>query len=146
MDKTTINITVFGWDDLCQGSSGEISSCRHLQGLEDQTVGKPIQMGSGYMESVYERCMLIELKKAGLYAKSQHPIKVLYENQIVGEFISDLIIEESIIVELKAISQLTKIHEAQLVNYLVSTGKDIGLLINFGPEKVQIKRKIRLLK
>jgi len=104
------------------------------------------QIGSGYMDSVYERCMLIELKKAGLYAKSQHPIKVLYENQIVGEFISDLIIEESIIVELKAISQLTKIHEAQLVNYLVSTGKDIGLLINFGPEKVQIKRKIRLLK
>ena len=104
------------------------------------------QMGSGYLESVYERCMLIELKKAGLYAKSQHPIKVLYENQIVGEFISDLIIEESIIVELKAISQLTKIHEAQLVNYLVSTGKDIGLLINFGPEKVQIKRKFRLLK
>ena len=104
------------------------------------------QMGSGYLESVYERCMLIELKRAGLYAKSQHPIKVLYENQIVGEFISDLIVEESIIVELKAISQLTKIHEAQLVNYLVSTGKDIGLLINFGPEKVQIKRKFRLLK
>ena len=69
----------------------------------------------------------------------------MYENHIVGEFIADLIIEESIIVELKAISQLTKIHEAQLVNYLVSTGKDIGLLINFGPEKVQIKRKIRLL-
>ena len=102
-------------------------------------------MGSGYLESVYERCMLIELKKAGLYAKSQHPIKVLYENQIVGEFIADLIVEESIIVELKAISQLTKIHEAQLVNYLVSTGKNVGLLINFGPEKVQIKRKIRLL-
>ena len=102
-------------------------------------------MGSGYLESVYERCMLIELKKAGLYAKSQHPIKVLYENQIVGEFIADLIVEESIIVELKAISQLTKIHEAQLVNYLVSIGKNVGLLINFGPEKVQIKRKIRLL-
>jgi GxxExxY protein len=102
-------------------------------------------LGSGYMESVYERCMLIELKKAGLHAKSQHPIKVLYENQVVGEFIADLIVEESIIVELKAVSQLTKIHEAQLVNYLVSTGKDLGLLINFGPEKVTLKRKIRLL-
>ena len=97
------------------------------------------------MESVYERCMLIELKKVGLYAKSQYPIKVVYENHIVGEFIADLIIEEAIIVELKAVSQLTKIHETQLVNYLVSTGKDIGLLINFGPDKVQIKRKIRLL-
>lgn len=103
-------------------------------------------MGSGYMESVYERCMLLELKKAGMYANSQHPIKVLYENQVVGEFIADLVVEESIIVELKAVRQLTKIHEAQLVNYLVSTGKDIGLLINFGQDKVTIKRKIRTLK
>jgi GxxExxY protein len=102
-------------------------------------------MGAGYLESVYEHCLLIELKKAGLNAKSQHPIKVLYENQVVGEFIADIIVEESIIVELKAVSQLTKIHEAQLVNYLVSTGKDIGLLINFGPEKVTLKRKIRSL-
>ncbi len=102
-------------------------------------------LGSGYMESVYERCMLIELKKAGLHVNSQHPIKVLYENQVVGEFIADLVVEELIIVELKAINQLTKIHEAQLVNYLVSTGKDIGLLINFGPEKITLKRKIRLL-
>ena len=99
-------------------------------------------MGSGYLESVYERCMLIELKKTGLYAKSQHPIKVLYENQVVGEFIADLIVAESIIVELKTFRQLTKIHEALLVNYLVSTGKDIGLLINFGPEKITLKRKI----
>jgi len=69
----------------------------------------------------------------------------LDENQIVGHFIADLIIEELIIVELKAVSQLTKIHEAQLVNYLVSRGKDVGLLINFGSENDQIKRKIRLL-
>ena len=103
------------------------------------------QLGSGFLESVYERCMLIELNKAGLCAKSQHPIKVLYENQVVGEFIADLVVEESIIIELKAVSQLMKIHEAQLVNYLVSTSKDVGLLINFGPEKVTVKRKIRLL-
>lgn len=100
-------------------------------------------LGSGYLESVYERCMLIELKKAGLYTESQHPIKVFYENEIVGEFIADLIVEESVIIELKAINQLTKIHEAQLVNYLVSTGKDVGLLINFGSEKVTIKRKLK---
>jgi GxxExxY protein len=103
------------------------------------------RMGSGYLESVYEHCMLIELKKAGLQAESQKPIQVIYENQIVGDFIADIIVENCILVELKAVRQLTKIHEAQLVNYLVSTGKDIGLLINFGAEKVQIKRKIRLL-
>ncbi len=102
-------------------------------------------IGSGYLESVYEKCMLIELKKTGLQVVSQHPIKVLYKGQTVGEFIADLVVEESIVVELKAITQLLKIHEAQLVNYLVSTGMDIGLLINFGPDKVSIKRKIRVL-
>ena len=102
-------------------------------------------MGSGYMESVYENCMLIELKKTGLSLKSQYPIKVYYENQIVGHFIADFIIEELIIVKLKAVTQLKKIHETQLVNYLASTGKDIGLLINFGSKNVQIKRKVRFL-
>ena len=104
------------------------------------------QMGSGFLESVYERCMMIELEKSGLKTKSQHPIKVHYGKQVVGEFIADILVDEAAIVELKAIRQLTKFHEAQLVNYLVSTGKDIGLLINFATEKVQIKRKIRELK
>jgi GxxExxY protein len=104
------------------------------------------QMGSGYLESVYERCLLIELKNSGLNTKSQYPIKVLYSNQVVGEFIADILVEDQIIVELKATRQLTTIHETQLVNYLVSTGKDVGLLVNFAPEKVQIKRKIRILK
>ena len=102
-------------------------------------------MGSGYLESVYEQCMLIELRKEGLSVKSQHPIEVYYENQIVGHFIADFLIEDLIIVELRAVSQPTKIHEAQLVNYLIATGKDVGLLINFGSENVQIKRKVRLL-
>jgi GxxExxY protein len=86
------------------------------------------------------------LNKIGLIVQSQLPIKVMYENQTVGEFFADIVVENSIIVELKAIKQLTKIHEAQLVNYLVSTGKDIGLLINFGQEGVQIKRKFRKFK
>jgi len=90
--------------------------------------------------------MLIELKKAELQTESQKKIKVLYDNEMVGDFVADIIVENCIIVELKVVRQLLKIHEAQLVNYLVSTGKDIGLLINFGSEKVQIKRKIRILK
>ena len=104
------------------------------------------RMGSGYLESVYVRCMLIELKKVGLLTESQKQIQVFYDNEIVGNFTADIIVENEIIVELKAVRQLTKIHEAQLVNYLVSTDKDIGLLINFGTEKVQFKRKVRVLK
>ena len=102
-------------------------------------------LGSGCLESVYERCMLIELRKAGLCANSQQKIKVVYDNQIVGEFTANIIVEESIIVELKAVSQITKIHETQLVNYLASTGKNVGLLTNFGSEKVQVRRKIKSL-
>jgi GxxExxY protein len=103
-------------------------------------------LGSGYLESVYEQCMLIEIEKAGLQTESQKSIRVYYDGKIVGNFVADMIVENSIIVELKVVRQISKIHEAQLVNYLVSTGKDIGLLINFGSEKVQIKRKIRVLK
>lgn len=103
------------------------------------------RMGSGYLESVYERCMLIELEKTGLRTESQKSIRVYYDGQIVGNFLADLLVENCIIVELKVVNQLSKIHEAQLVNYLVSTEKDIGLLINFGGEKVQIKRKLRVL-
>ena len=103
------------------------------------------QMGSGYLESVYEHCMLIELSKAGLSVQSQYPMKVLYDEQIVGEFCADLLVEESVIVELKAINRLLTIHEAQLVNYLVATGKEVGLLINFGPDTVVIKRKVKNL-
>jgi GxxExxY protein len=102
-------------------------------------------MGFGYLESVYEKCLLIELRKTGLTAESKIPITVFYEEQIVGEFIADILIEDAIIVELKSVRQLAKIHEMQLVNYLVATRKDLGLLVNFGEEKVEIKRKVRIL-
>jgi len=102
-------------------------------------------MGFGYLESVYERCLLIELRKTGLTAESKIPITVFYEKQIVGEFIADILVEDAIIVELKSVRQLSKIHEMQLVNYLVATQKDLGLLINFGEEKVEVRRKVRIL-
>ncbi len=101
------------------------------------------KMGFGFLESVYEKCMLIELRKAGLDAESQRPITVYYENQIVGEFVSDIVVNDVVIVELKSSRQIVKAHEAQLVNYLVATGKPVGLIINFGESKVEIKRKIK---
>lgn len=101
------------------------------------------RMGFGFLESVYEKCMLIELRKAGLNAESQKPITVHYENEIVGEFVADIIVNDTIILELKSVRQIINIHEVQLVNYLVATGKPIGLVINFGERKVEIKRKIK---
>lgn len=102
-------------------------------------------MGFGFLESVYEKCMLIELEKVGLKAQAQHPITVFYEGEIVGQFIADIIVEDSVIVELKSVRQLAVAHEVQLVNYLTATQKDVGLLINFGESRVEVKRKVRQL-
>ncbi len=104
------------------------------------------KMGFGFLESVYEKCLLIELLKSGLSAESQKPITVFYENEIVGEFVADIIVNDRIILELKSVKQIVKAHEVQLVNYLVATGKPVGLIINFGERKVEIKRKVRELK
>ena len=101
------------------------------------------KMGYGFLESVYEKCLLIELHKAGLKAESQQAITVYYENQIVGDFVADVVVEDSVILELKSVRCLAKVHEAQLVNYLVATGKEVGLLLNFGEEKVEVKRKVK---
>jgi GxxExxY protein len=102
-------------------------------------------MGHGFLESVYEKCMLIELRKLGLHVVNQHPIKVYYDGQVVGDFDADLFVGNCVIVELKAVSVLLRIHEAQLVNYLKATGIDIGLLLNFGEQRVEVKRKLRVL-
>jgi len=90
------------------------------------------KMGFGYQESVYENCLKIEFRKQNLYAEFQKPIKVHYENENVGGFVADIFVENVLVVELKSVVNLNKIHEAQLVNYLVATGIDDGLLINFG--------------
>jgi len=104
------------------------------------------KMGFGFLESVYETCLIIELEKAGLSVESQKPITVRYDGQVVGEFFADLFVEDVVIVELKSVRQLAEKHEVQLVNYLVATGKEVGLLLNFGEENVEVKRKVRTLK
>lgn len=103
------------------------------------------KMGSGFLESVYEKCLIIELRKNGLVVEGQKAIQVFYDEELVGDFIADIIVNNIIILELKAIKQLAKAHEVQLVNYLVATGKPVGLLMNFGEEKVEVKRKLRML-
>jgi len=91
----------------------------------------------------YEKCLIIEMRKAGLDAEPQKPITVYYEGEVVGEFTADIIVNEAVIIELKSVRRIIKAHEVQLVNYLVSTGKPVGLILNFGERKVEIKRKVK---
>ena len=103
------------------------------------------KLGYGFLESVYERSLLIELKKAGLNAASQVPIDVMYDGNCVGSFFADIIVEGTIIIELKSVSKIITAHEVQLVNYLTATGKPVGLILNFGEHGVEVKRKVRTL-
>lgn len=99
-------------------------------------------LGPGFLEKVYENALLTELKSRGLKAEKQVPIKVLYKENVVGEYIVDIFVEERVIVELKTVESLEKIHEAQLLNYLKATGVSLGLLVNFKHEKAEIKRLV----
>ncbi|MBM82928.1 MAG: GxxExxY protein [Planctomycetaceae bacterium] len=115
--------------------------------LTKRVIGAAFQvhntLGSGFLEAVYERALSIELNKLGIPHERQAPLKVTYDGHIVGEFAADILIEGELVVELKAVAKLATVHEVQLVNYLAATGINIGLLINFGPDKVDVKRKYR---
>ena len=87
--------------------------------------------------------MIIELTKSNLKVEDEKPLKVYYDEQVVGDFSVDLFVEDEIVVELKSVQNLANDHEVQLVNYLNGIKKDIGILINFGPSSVQVKRKYR---
>ncbi len=101
------------------------------------------QLGHGFLEKVYENAMLTELKKAGLYAERQVPIKVYYDQQEIGDYYADIIVNQLVILELKATQTIASAHEAQLVNYLKATQIEVGLLLNFGL-KPELKRKVFL--
>lgn len=98
-------------------------------------------LGFGFMESVYEKALVHQLKKKGLYAIRQKAISVHFDEVLVGDFRADIIVENKVIIEIKAVETLHEIHEVQLVNYLKATEIEVGLLINFG-KKIQLKRKI----
>ena len=98
-------------------------------------------LGYGFLERVYEKALAIELSKAGFEVKCQFPINVFYNNEIVGEYYADLLVNDIIILELKAASTISEEHECQLVNYLKATNIELGLLMNFGKE-ADYKRKI----
>ena len=99
------------------------------------------QLGYGFLEKVYEHALMIELPKFGLECKNQFPIKVFYDKKNVGEYFADLLINDLVIVELKAAESLCSEHECQLINYLKATNLEVGLLLNFG-KMPQFKRKV----
>lgn len=98
-------------------------------------------LGYGFLEKVYEKALCIELDKLGLEIKQQHPISVYYENQLIGEYYADIVVDDKVIIELKAIESLKDVHGNQLLNYLKATEIEIGLLLNFGI-RPEVKRKI----
>jgi GxxExxY protein len=98
-------------------------------------------LGPGFLESVYQNALIWELQKLGLKVDAQRPITVRYDGQVVGFFTADLLVNDSLIIELKGNQLLAKAHEVQLVNYLVATGIDDGLLLNFGAERLEYKKK-----
>jgi GxxExxY protein len=98
-------------------------------------------LGYGFLEKVYGNAMMIEFRRAGIKFVNQFPVMVFYKGEVVGDYVADFLVEEKVIVEIKAIRELSLVDENQLLNYLTSTDKEVGLLLNFG-EKAEIKRKV----
>lgn len=98
------------------------------------------ELGAGFVESVYEKALLIALREKGLSATSQVSLPVHFRNQVVGDFYADVLVENKVIVGLKAVKKLGPEHLAQVINYLKATGLEIGLLVNFGNQKLEYRR------
>lgn len=101
------------------------------------------ELGAGFLESVYEKALLLALRQKGVHVVPQQPVSVHFRDECVGEFFADLLVENKVIVELKAVKALAPEHQAQVINYLNATGIEVGLLINFGNPKLEYKRLTR---
>jgi GxxExxY protein len=112
--------------------------------LTDQIIGAFYAvysaLGYGFLENVYVKALMIELKKRGLNVRDELPIRVYYDGQLIGEYFADLVVNELVILEIKATRAIATEHEAQLLNYLKATPYEVGLLLNFGP-KPETKRR-----
>ena len=116
--------------------------------LHEELSGKILQacfevskeLGYGFLESVYEKALIIALRQKGLNVISQAPLTVKFRNVVIGEFYADLLVENKILMELKAVNNLANEHFAQILNYLKATGIEVGLIINFGNPKLEYRR------
>jgi GxxExxY protein len=118
----------------------------YLNSLSEQIIGCAYAVGNtlgyGFLEKVYENAIAHELVKVGLDVSRQQPIKVYYDGVDVGDYFADLVVDDEIIIELKAVKNIDSIHLAQCLNYLKATEKKLGLLINFGQKRVEVKRVV----
>ena len=117
-----------------------------LNQLSERAIGLAYKIGAalgcGFVEGVYENALVHELTKAALKVRQQHQILVRYDGIIIGDFQADLIIEDALILEIKAVREISVGHEAQLLNYLKAANLRLGLVLNFGAPSVQIRRKV----
>ncbi len=115
--------------------------------LTGQVIGLAMKvhsaLGHGFLESVYQKALAHELRKAGIRFEAEKPIQVRYDGEPVGDFFADFFVEDSLVVELKAVQSIAIVHEVQTVNYLKATGIETGLLMNFGAERIEFKKKFR---
>jgi len=117
-----------------------------LNALSEKVIGCAYsvsnELGSGFVEKVYENALAHELKKNDMEVKQQHPMVVKYDGVLVGEFTADLLVENELLVELKAAKAISEVHLSQCMNYLKATGLKLCLLLNFGKPRVEIKRLV----
>ena len=120
------------------------ADARRLDEITEKIIGCAFRvanvLGCGFLEKVYENALAVELRKSGLRVEQQAPIQVMYEGVVVGDYVADLLVEECVLVELKAVKSIDEVHTAQCLNYLKATGLKVCLLINFGRPKVKVKR------
>ena len=100
-------------------------------------------LGSGFLEKVYENALVHELRKSGLAVKQQYAMAVLYDGSVVGDYAADVLVEDLVLVEMKAVKAMDEVHMAQCMNYLKATGLRVCLLLNFGRPQLQVKRIVR---
>ena len=115
-----------------------------IQQIKDAAFEVRKHLCPGYLEKVYKQSLMIELELRGLHAEMEKPLNVFYKGIKVGEYYADIVVEDKVIVEVKAVKELINAHEVQLVNYLNATKLDWGLLVNYGGEKYRIMRKSRI--
>ena len=100
------------------------------------------KLGYGFLEKVYENAMMVLLRREGIHAKQQAPITVYFDGEVVGDYYADILVEDKIILELKAIEKITDVHRAQTLNYLKATGLQLAILLNFGKERLKYERLV----
>jgi len=118
-----------------------------LTPITDRIIGAAMKvhttLGPGFLEKVYENSLSIELQKSGLLAEQQRALAVYYQGILVGQYVADIVVENQILIELKATRAIEDVHKAQLLSYLKTTGLKLGLILNFGAASLQIKRMAR---